>query len=77
MIKHGDAQGTPSKYSRILKRLSLGCPGRHPIFLQQELVCFGFRFVHVICVNLGASFVFSFHFSFMHHDGMGSSLVDL
>ena len=54
-----------------------GCPGRHPIFVQQVLVCFRFRFVHVICANLGASFAFSFHFYFMHHAGMRQSMVDL
>ena len=48
-----------------------GCPGRHPIFLQQVSVCFRFRFVRVICANLGASFAFSFLYSFMHHAGMG------
>ena len=54
-----------------------GCPARHPIFLQQVSVCFRLCFVHVICANLGASFAFSFHFSFMHHAGMRLSLVDL
>ena len=62
-IKLGDAQGTPSKYSRRLKRLSLGMLGRHPLFLQQVSVCFRIRFVHAICANLGASFAFSFQFS--------------
>ena len=47
-----------------------GCSGRHPLFLQQVSVCFRIRFVHAICANLGASFAFSFHFSFMHHAGM-------
>src|SRR3989337_1574506 len=28
-----------------------GCPGRHPIFIQQLSVCLGFCFVHMICVN--------------------------
>ena len=69
-LKLGDARGTPSKYSRRLKRLSLGMLGRHPLFLQQISVCFRIRFVHTICANLGASFAFSFHFSFMHHAGM-------
>ena len=36
----------------------------------QVSVCFRIRFIHVICANLGASFAFSFHFSFMHHAGM-------
>ena len=51
-LKIGDARGTPSKYSRRLKRLSWGCPGRHPLFLQQVSVCFRIRFVHVICAIL-------------------------
>ena len=59
-LKLGDAQGTPSKYSRRLKRLSLGMPGRHSLFLQQISVCFRIRFVHAICANLGASFAFRF-----------------
>ena len=54
-----------------------GCPGRHPIFLQQVSVCFRIRFVHVICANLGASFAFSFHFSLMHHAGMRVYMVYL
>ena len=58
-LKLGDARGTPSKYSRRLKRLSLGMLGRHPLFLQQVSVCFRIRFVHVICANPGASFSFS------------------
>ena len=69
-LKIGDAQGTPSKYSRRLKRLTLGMLGRHPLFLQQVSVCFHIRFVRALCASLGASFAFSFHFSFMHHAGM-------
>ena len=51
-LKLGDARGTPSKYSRRLKRLSLGILGRHPLFLQQVSVCFRIRFVHAICAIL-------------------------
>ena len=51
----GKIQGQPKAYA-------WGCLGRHPLFRL--------RFVRVICVNLGASFVFNFHFYFMHHDGM-------
>ena len=51
-LKLGDAQGNPSKYSRRLKRLSLGMLGRHPLFLQQVSVCFRIRFVHAICAIL-------------------------
>ena len=29
-----------------------GCPGRHPLFLQQVSVCFRIRFVHAICAIL-------------------------
>ena len=50
--KLGDARVTPSKYSRRLKRLSLGMLGRHPLFLQQISVCFRIRFVHAICAIL-------------------------
>ena len=50
-LKLGDARGTPSKYSRRLKRLSLGMLGRHPLFLQQVSVCFGFvSFMHYVQV---------------------------
>ena len=50
-LKLGDAQGTPSKYSRRLKRLSLGMLGRHPLFLQQVSVCFEFvSFMHYVQV---------------------------
>ena len=64
-FKLGDARGTPSKYSRRLKRLSLGMLGRHPLFLQQVSVCFRIRFVHAICASLGASFAFRFLFLFL------------
>ena len=47
-----------------------GCPGSHPLFLQQISVCIRIRFVHAICADLGASFAFSFNFYFMHHAGM-------
>ena len=47
-----------------------GFPGRHPLFLQQVSVCFRIRSVCALCASLGASFAFSFHFSFMHHDGI-------
>ena len=69
-LKLGDSRGTPSKYSRRLKRLSLGMLGRHPLFLQQVSICFRISFVHAICASLGASLAFSFNFSFMHHAGM-------
>ena len=50
-LKLGDAWGTPSKYSRRLKHLSLGMLGRHPLFLQQVSVCFVFvSFMHYVQV---------------------------
>ena len=76
-LKLGDARGTPSKYSRILKCLSLGMLGRHPLFLQQVSVCFRIRFVHAICAILERLLHLGFNFSFMHHAGMRWSLVDL
>ena len=39
-----------------------GCPGGHPLCLQQVSVCFRIRFVHAICANLGASFALVFIF---------------
>ena len=63
-LKLGDARGTPSKYSRRLKRLSLGMLGRHPLFLQQVSVCFRIRFVHTLYASLGASFAIRFFFFF-------------
>ena len=68
--KLGDAHGTPKIIQGHQKVKAWGCPGRHPLFLQQVSVCFRIRFIHAICANLGASFAFSFHFSFMHHAGM-------
>ena len=69
-LKLGDAQGTPSKYSRRLKRLNLGMPRKASHLSSTSIICFRIRFVHAICASLGASFAFSFHFSFMHHAGM-------
>ena len=63
MATQVNIQGEPSNEA-------WGCPRRHPIFLQQVSVCFQICFVHVICANLGVSFAFSFHFSFVHHAGM-------
>ena len=48
-IKLGDDRGTPSKYSRRLKLLSLGMPRKASCLLQQISVCFRIRFVHAIC----------------------------
>ena len=63
-LKLGDARGTPSKYSRRLKHLSLGMLGRHPLFLQQVSVCFRIRFVHAICAILERLLHLGFYFSF-------------
>ena len=58
-LKLGDARGTPSKYSRRLKRLSLGCPGRHPLFLQQVFVFISFmHYVQVLERLLHLVFIF-------------------
>ena len=56
-----------------LKRLSLGMPREGiPSFIpNHRYVTWSYIFIHhMICVNLGASFAFSFHFYFMHHAGM-------
>ena len=76
-LKLGDAQGTPSKYSRRLKRLSLGMPRKASHLSSTSIGMFSDSFHSCDMCNLGASFAFSFHFSFMHHAGMGWSLVDL
>ena len=63
-LKLGDARGTPSKYSRRLKRLSLGMLGRHPSFFNKYRYVFGFisfmRYVQVLerLFHLGFSFSF-------------------
>ena len=65
----GDARGTPSKYSRRLKRLSLGMPWMASPLLSSSICKFtwGYIFIHhMICVLLGAScmiWVFSFLFT--------------
>ena len=64
-LKLGDAHVTPKKYSRITSVKACGCP-RHPLLHQQKYPVFFqntiFLFLHMICVVLGASFVFSFSF---------------
>ena len=72
-----DREGLDVRRRKRGKSLSLGCPGRHPLFLQQVSVCFQIRFVHAICAILERLLHLGFHFSFMHHAGMRWSLVDL
>ena len=69
-LKLGDARGTPSKYSRRLKRLSLGMPRKASPLSSKSIGIFSDSFCSCDMCNLGASFAFSFHFSFMHHAGM-------
>ena len=76
-LKLGDACGTPSKYSRRLKRLSLGMPRKASPLSSTSIGMFSDSFRSCDICNLGASLAFSFHFSFMYHTGMRSSLVDL
>ena len=57
-LKLGDARGTPSKYSRRLKRLSLGMPRKASPLSSSSIGNFtwGYIFIHhMICVLLGAS----------------------
>ena len=62
----GDAQGNPSKYSRRLKRLSLGMPRKASPLSSTSIGNFTWSYIfihHMICVLLGASCilgVFSF-----------------
>ena len=61
-LKLGDAQGTPSKYSRILKRLSLGIPRKASPLSSTSIGMFSDSFRSCDMCNLGAYFAFSFHF---------------
>ena len=76
-LKLGDSRGTPSKYSRRLKHLSLGMPRKASHLSSTSIGMFSDSFRSCDMCNLGASFAFSFHFSFMHHASMRQSLVDL
>ena len=69
-LKLGDARDTPSKYSRRLKRLSLGMPRKASSLSSTSTGMFLDSFRSCDMCNLGVSFAFSFHFSFMHHAGM-------
>ena len=63
-LKLGDAQGTPSKYSRRLKHLSLGMPRKASPLSSTSIGMFSDSFRSCDMCNLGASFALSFHFSF-------------
>ena len=74
----GDAQGTPSKYSRRLKRLSLGM-SRKASHLSSSIIIGLFRFLfcsHDMRKFLERRVIFLF-LLIMHHAGMRWSLVDL
>ena len=51
-LKLGDARGTPSKYSRRLKRLSLGMPRKASPLSSTSIGMFLDWFVHAICAIL-------------------------
>ena len=62
-LKLGDAWGTPSKYSRRLKRLSLGMPRKaYPLFFNKYRYVFGFvsfmRYVQILERLLHVVFIF-------------------
>ena len=60
-LKFGDARGTPSKYSRRLKRLSLGMPRKASPLSSSFISNFTWSYIfirHMICVLLGASIYF-------------------
>ena len=67
-LKLGDAHVTPKTYPRSTSVKAWGCP-RHPLLHQQKYqVIFQdtiFLFLHMICVILGASFLFCFQFCFV------------
>ena len=55
---------------RRLKRLSLGMPRKASPLSSTSIGMFSDPFRSCDMCNLGASFAFSFHFSFMKHAGM-------
>jgi hypothetical protein len=61
---------SPQEISKKYKRQSLGMPPRHPFFIGKNQVTFEhtiFLLLHVLCVFLGASVVFSFvYFCLLH-----------
>ena len=59
--KLGDAQGTPTQYSRTTKSLSLGMPRMASPLSSSFIGNFTWSYIfihHMICVLLGASFYF-------------------
>jgi hypothetical protein len=63
-LKLGDAHA-PQEISKRYKRQSLGMPPRHPFFIGKNQVTFQntiFLLLHILCVFLGASVVFTFSF---------------
>jgi hypothetical protein len=65
-LKSGDAHASPQEISKKYKHQSLGMPPRHPFFIGKKWVTFQdtiFLLLHALCIFLGASVVFSFHFS--------------
>ena len=69
-LKLGDAQGTLSKYSCILKLLSLGMPRKASHLSSTCIGMFSFSFRSCDMCKSWSVFCFSFSFSFMHHAGM-------
>ena len=55
---------------RRVKRSSLGMPRKASHVPSTSISMFSDSFHSCDMCNLGASFAFSFHFSFMHHAGM-------
>jgi hypothetical protein len=56
---------SPQEISKKYKRQSLGMPPRHPFFIGKNQVTFQytiFLLLHALCVFLGVSVAFSFHF---------------
>src|ERR1043165_2955177 len=47
MLKLGDAHVHPNKYSRRIKRLSLGMPPMHPLLHQQSSVCPALHYIFI------------------------------
>jgi hypothetical protein len=59
---------SPQEISKRYKRESLGMPLRHPFFIGKNQVTFQdtiFLLLHILCVFLGASVVFTFSFLFV------------
>ena len=73
ILSLGMSEAPQENIQGLLSNQALGCPRRYPLFLLTIIGNFTWSYIfilHMICVNLGASFAFSFHFPLMHHDGM-------